>query len=80
MHPENRALLDAKVRRIVGVAALRRLRHLVDESVEEDRYRAVFAKRVFIGACAGAVLLTLLCLMAPQTVVASLRSVVGLIR
>ena len=80
MHPEEKALLDANVRRVVGVSALRRLRRLVDEWEEDERTQAAFIKYVLIAFGIGAALLTLFCLIAPQSVIGMLRAVVGLIR
>lgn len=80
MQPEDKALLDANVKRVVGVAALRRIRRLVNEWEEDDRCRAVFAKRVLFAIVAGTMLLTLLCLVLPRIVAGALRSLAGLIR
>lgn len=80
MHPEDKAMLDANVRKVVSAAALRRIARLVDEWGEDERCKIVFAKRVLLAFVAGTVLLTLFCLLSPRTVVATLRSVAGLIR
>ena len=80
MQPEDKALLDANVRRVVGVAALRRLRRLVDDWEEDERRQKTFAKHLLIAVVAGAILLMVFCLVAPRSVIGMLRSVVGFIR
>ena len=80
VQPEDKVLLDANVRRVVGVSALRRIRQLVDEHNEDDLHRKVLAKYMVIAFGAGATLLTLSCLVSPQFVISILRSLVSFVR
>ena len=80
MHPEDKALLDANVRKVVGLAALRRLQRLVNESQEDDRCAAAFARHVLLAVGLGAFVVTLLCWTAPESVIGTLRAVAGIIR
>jgi hypothetical protein len=77
---EDKALLDANVRKVVGISALRRLRRLVSEYEEDERRQKAFAIYMAIAVGFGTVLLTLFCLISPQSVIGMLRSLVVFVR
>jgi hypothetical protein len=80
MSPEDKQLLEANVRRVVGVSALRRIRILVDESQQDDRKNAVIIRRTMYVTGIGAVLLAMLCFISPEVVMMAFRSVTALAR
>ena len=80
MSPEDKHLLNAKVRRAVGMSALRRLRVLVDEWQEDDRTKATIARRASYAIGVSVILLTVLFLISPEAMMTALRSVTALTR
>lgn len=80
MTPEERRMLDANVRKVVGLAALRRMRLLVDEYKEDEEANRLIAKRALYVFVACAVFVTMVCLTSPQAVMAALRYTAGLVR
>lgn len=80
MSPEDKRLLEANVRKVVGVSALRRIRFLVDEWQEDDKKKTALARRILFAVGACAVLLIMLCLISPDIVMRAFRSVTVLVR
>jgi hypothetical protein len=71
---DDKSHIEERVQRTVGIAALRRLRKMVDAWDAEERFMGTMARRLALIVGALAVLVALLLLFAPETLRSAARA------